>query len=152
MSKKARPPELRDPLADMLGYQLRRASLLTLTALSEAFAAQKLTLTEAAVIRMVQANPGCNQAEVGRALGVKRTNMVPVVAGLVAARLLRRQAADGRTHALFLTRTGSVLHDRIAARSLALEQHFFGDIDASSRRALLDLLRRIRIKATSWPG
>jgi DNA-binding MarR family transcriptional regulator len=152
MSLSASPPELRDPLADMLGYQLRRASLLTLTALGEAFAELKLTLTEAAVIRMVQANPGCNQAEISRALGVKRTNMVPVIAGLVDARLIRRKAADGRTHALNLTRAGNLLHDRIAARSLALERHFFGDMDASSRQLLLDLLQRIRAKAVSPPG
>jgi DNA-binding MarR family transcriptional regulator len=144
--------ELRDPLENLLGHQLRRASQATLAALSEAFEEYEVTLTEAIIVRLVEANPGCNQAEIGRALGVKRTNMVPVVAGLVDAGLLRREAADGRTNALFLTPAGQALHDRIAARSLVHEQHYFGDIDATTRRILLDVLQGIRKKANSVPS
>ena len=144
--------ELRDPLEEVLGYQLRRASQATLSALSDAYEEQGLTLTEAVIIRLVEGNPGCNQAEIGRALGVRRTNMVPIVAGLVERALLRREAADGRTNALFLTAAGSALHDGIVAKSTLLEQHFFGDIDPQSRRLLLKVLQRVRSKADFGNG
>jgi DNA-binding MarR family transcriptional regulator len=148
MPKDTPVAELRDPLEDMLGYQLRRASQATLSALSEAFEEQGVTITEAIIIRLVRANPGCNQAEIGRTLGVRRTNMVPIVAGLVDRELLRREAADGRTNALFLTPSGLALHDRIEAASLALERHYFGDIDPDTRRIVLDVLLRVRKKGT----
>ncbi|MCE7796682.1 MarR family transcriptional regulator [Sphingobium sufflavum] len=137
-------PPLRDPLDHLLGYQLRRASMHTLTGLNEAFEGLGVRLTEAIILRFVEANPGCNQAEIGRALGVTRTNMVPVVAGLVDAGLVRREVADGRTHALHLTPDGVALHGRIDAATRAHEEHFFGDIDAAERAVLMQLCQRIR--------
>ncbi len=32
----------------------------------------------------MNSNPGCTQAQIGRAIGVKRTNMVPVANGLMS--------------------------------------------------------------------
>ncbi len=138
------PADLRDPLADMLGYQMRRASLVTMAALSEALEPLGLRMTESITIRFVAANPGCNQAEIGRALGVKRTNMVPIVAGLVKAGLLDRSPADGRTHSLHLTADGEALHRQLAAVALEIEERFFGNIDEAERATLMGLFQRIR--------
>jgi DNA-binding MarR family transcriptional regulator len=147
MGNAAKPRTLRDPLEDLIGYQLRRASLLTLSALSESFEALGLRPTEAIIIRFVQANPGCNQAEIGRALGVQRTNMVPIIGGLVDAGTISRKPADGRTHALHLTRQGEALHDKLAKLTLEHERHFFGDVDEDTRAILLRTLREVRAKA-----
>lgn len=141
------PPSLRDPLEDLLGYQLRRASVVTFLALGEEFEALGLRPTEAVIIRFVEANPGCNQAEISRALGVRRTNMVPIVSGLVDAGMVDRAAADGRTHALFLTGKGRTMHRRIARASMDHESRFFGDLDDATRAVLLETLRGIRAKA-----
>ena len=145
-ASEAAPRELRDPLADMLGYQLRRASWVTMAALSEALEPFGLRMTEAITIRFVAANPGCNQAEIGRALGVKRTNLVPVVAGLVTAGLIDRSPADGRTHALRLTDAGGALHRQLAAAAIEVEHRFFGDIDEAERHMLICLFQRVRAK------
>ena len=142
---KLRP--LQDPLEESLGYQLRRASLVTLAALSQAFETLGLRPTEAIMIRFIEANPGCNQAEIGRALGVQRTNLVPIVAGLVDAGLITRKSADGRTHALSLTQEGASLHGRIARAAQENETHFFGDIDDEDRAVMLRILQTIREKA-----
>jgi DNA-binding MarR family transcriptional regulator len=147
MAREPNPRALCDPLDSMLGYQLRRASLVTLAALGEAFEGLGLRPTEAIMIRFVEANPGCNQAEIGRALGVKRTNLVPVVAGLVEAGLIDRRSADGRTHALYLTDDGARMHQRIAKTALEVESHFFGHIDDATREVMLRALRSIREKA-----
>jgi DNA-binding MarR family transcriptional regulator len=144
-----KPRKLADPLEDLLGYQLRRASLVTLSALSEAFEQVELRLTDAIVIRFVAANPGCNQGEISKALGVRRTNMVPVVSGLVERGLIRRDAADGRTNALHLTAAGTTLHDRIAAMALANEQRFFGEFDDETRTTLMRALAAIRARASN---
>jgi DNA-binding MarR family transcriptional regulator len=139
--------KLIDPLEPLLGYQLRRASLVTLSALSEAYEALDLRLTDAIVLRFVAANPGCNQGEISKALGVKRTNMVPVVSGLVERGLIDRAAADGRTHALTLTAAGATLHGRIDALALANEERFFGGFDEETRAVLLRALGTIRARA-----
>src|SRR4051794_41149880 len=118
----ARDGKLIDPLEHLLGYQLRRASLVTLAALSEAYEALDLRLTDAIVLRFVAANPGCNQGEISKALGVKRTNMVPVVSGLVERALISRAAADGRSNALSLTAAGTALHKRIDTLANANEE------------------------------
>src|ERR1700754_2183635 len=97
------PSALRDPLENLLSYQLRRAAFSTITPLAESFARIGVSSTEAIVIRFVSANPGCTQSGSGRAIGVKRTNMVPVVSGLMQRGLLERTAVDGRSHALHLT-------------------------------------------------
>lgn len=144
MTKPPEPSPLRDPLDDLLGYQLRRASMHMLTALNEGFEALGVRLTEAVIIRFVEANPGCNQGEIGRSLGVTRTNMVPIVAGLVNAGLIRREVADGRTHALHLTESGVDVHGRISQWTLDHERHFFGDMDEAERAILMKAFRTIR--------
>lgn len=136
-----------DPLEHLLGYQLRRASLATLAALSESYEALDLRLTDAIVLRFVGANPGCNQGEISKALGVRRTNMVPVVSGLVERGLIDRAAADGRTHALTLTAAGAALHGRIDALARANEERFFGHFDEETRAVLLRALDTIRARA-----
>ncbi|MBW8752973.1 MAG: MarR family transcriptional regulator [Sphingomonadales bacterium] len=136
-----------DPLEHLLGYQLRRASLVTLAALSEAYEALDLRLTDAIVLRFVAANPGCNQGEISKALGVKRTNMVPVVSGLVERALISRAAADGRSNALSLTAAGTALHKRIDTLANANEERFFGGLDAEAKAALLRALAEIRARA-----
>src|ERR1700740_3283159 len=105
---------LRDPLDDLLSYQLRRAAFVTLTTLVEAFAKVGWRPTEAIVVRVVRANPGGTQADIGRAIGVKRTNMVPVVSALMKKGLLERTAADGRSHSLHLTEQANEFHRKIA--------------------------------------
>ncbi len=138
---------LADPLEAALGYQLRRAMLVTLTALTDSYETLGLKVSEAIIIRFVGANPGCNQSAIGRALGVKRTNMVPIVAGLEARNLLIRPPADGRSNALFLTDAGKALLMRIQSAGDAIETRFFGDIAPATREILLDLCRTVRAKA-----
>jgi DNA-binding MarR family transcriptional regulator len=138
---------LKDPLENLLSYQLRRAAFVTLTALSESFGELGLTPTEAVVIRFVHANPGCTQADIGRSLGVKRTNMVPIANGLMTRGLIERTAADGRSHSLYLTKAGSELQRKIAKVSTEHEERFFGDTPEDTRQILLQAFRSLRAKS-----
>jgi DNA-binding MarR family transcriptional regulator len=137
---------LKDPLAHFLSYQLRRAAFVTLSALVESLAGLGSSVTEAIVIRFVHANPGCTQADIGRAIGVKRTNMVPIVNGLMLKRLLERTAADGRSHSLYLTVDGRELHRKIVKVGRANEEYFFGDVSEDTRQDLMNLFQSLRAK------
>ncbi|HEX4377450.1 MAG TPA: MarR family transcriptional regulator [Steroidobacteraceae bacterium] len=135
-----------NPLDDYLGYQLRRAALVTISLLNDAYAEIELTSTEAMVLRFASVNPGCTQSDMGRSLGVKRTNMVPIVSGLIARGLLERTAADGRSHALQLSPKGVERHRRLTEISLQHEQYFFGDLTKRQRQELMQALQTLRRK------
>jgi DNA-binding MarR family transcriptional regulator len=147
MAERRTSDDLVDPLEDLLGYQLRRAALATMTALDAAYAPLGLRLTEAIILRFVGANPGCNQAAISRSLGVTRTNMVPFVGALVDAGLVEREASDGRTHALFLTPKGEALCRQLAELTAEHDERFFGEFDAATREVLASALRSIRERA-----
>ncbi|MBV1687178.1 MarR family transcriptional regulator [Novosphingobium sp. G106] len=136
-----------DPLADKIGYQLRRASLAYLTHLTLAVEAFDLRIAEMTFLMFVAVNPGCSQGEVSRVLGVKRTNMVPTVTELVKRGYLVREAADGRTNALTLTASGMSLHASLSEAIDGCDQRFFGDMAPAKLEALRDALLEIRAKA-----
>ena len=140
-------PTLSDPLENLLSYQLRRAALGTIAALADSYAAIGLTQLEAIVIRFVKANPGCTQSEIGRAIGVKRTNMAPIVNGLIGKSVIERTPADGRSQELYLTAAGDELHRKIARAALEHEKYFFGDVPEPTRKVLMQAFRSVRIKA-----
>ena len=137
---------LKDPLENQFGYQLRRAAFATISALADSFAKLHLRLTETTFLRFVHANPGCTQSEVGRALGVKRANLVPIVNDLMANGFLERTPADGRSHALYVTKEGGDLHRKINEIVLEHEQYFFGDLSADERATLMRVFRSLRRK------
>jgi DNA-binding MarR family transcriptional regulator len=135
-----------DPLDDYLGYQLRRAALVTISLLNDAYGELELTSTEAMVLRFAHVNPGCTQSDIGRSLGVKRTNMVPIVSSLISRGLLERTAADGRSHALHLSAKGVERHRRLAEVSVQHEQYFFGDLTQRQRQDLMQVFQTLRRK------
>lgn len=151
MASKRDPDELTDPLAGALGYEFRRAAGATMAALDAAFAPLGVRPMEAVILRFVDANPGCNQAAISRALGVTRTNMVPFVGRLAREGLVERGASDGRTHALLLTAKGRDLCRRLAQVAEEQDQRFFGGFDPATREVLAAALRRLRAIAAQTP-
>jgi DNA-binding MarR family transcriptional regulator len=147
MAARRDPDELIDPLEGAIGYEFRRAAAASILALEAAFAPLGLRPMEAVILRFVDANPGCNQAAISRALGVTRTNMVPFVGRLADERLIERQALDGRTHALFLTPAGRDLCRRLAQVARDLDERFFGGFDAATREVLVAAFQRMRALA-----
>lgn len=135
---------LRDPLTQRLGYQLRRVSMAMMADLASRLVPLGLRPAEATILLLVQANAGCQQGEIGEALGIKRANMVPLMARLVDAGLVERARADGRSHALSLTKKGTA---RVAAVNKVLDRHeaqFAASLDGRSLAGLLASLTAMR--------
>ncbi len=129
------PSDLRNPVADHMGYILRRASSMMMAELGAALAQIGLRPVESTIVMLVAANPGCTQSDIGRMLGIKRANMVPLIAGLIAKGLVEKARVDGRTHALSLTEEGVTGNARIAAVTAAHEARFaalLGDRDSET--------------------
>lgn len=115
---------LTDPVALRLGYMLRRASAAMMAGLGIALAEIGLRPVEGTILILVGANPGCIQSDVGRMLGIKRANMVPLVAALAGRRLVDKSPVDGRSLALSLTPAGELLRMQVDAIMDAHETRF----------------------------
>lgn len=132
-------------LPGLLGYQLRRAQLLTFQSFSEAMAAWRISPGEFGVLVIVSDNPGLNQSRLANALGVDRSTMVAVLDGLEGRGLLQRTPSptDRRSHAMLLTKAGTKLLADIRPALEAHERRLTAALSTDERKVLLALLARV---------
>jgi len=90
-------------------------------------------------------NPGLRATQVAAALGIKRTNFVPLLDGLEARGLAerRRVKGDRRASALFLTEQGAETLGRLERRVAAHEAKFAARLGPNGPTQLLSLLQRL---------
>jgi DNA-binding MarR family transcriptional regulator len=132
-----------NPLDELLGYQLRRASQAMLDDLQASLDEFQLRPTSASVLLLVAVNPGTTQSGIGQVLAIERANMVPMTAKLTKKGLLTRARADGRSHGLHLTEEGKKAVAKIRKRIANHERKFWRDSRASERSAQLKFLKSL---------
>ncbi len=108
---------MKDILVNLPGYALRRASAAMLSDLSTALEPLNLRPTDASALVLIGGNSGTTPSSLGRALGIQRANMVPLIARLEELDLVDRTALDGRSYGLNLTELGK-------RRCLAVQEIF----------------------------
>ncbi|HWF98035.1 MAG TPA: MarR family winged helix-turn-helix transcriptional regulator [Steroidobacteraceae bacterium] len=132
-----------DPLEDLPGYALRRASAAVMAKLAARLAALHLRPSEASVLLVIQANPGITQSDIGRLLDIARANMAPLTARLAARDLIVRESAGGRSHGLTLSDIGR-RQARKAQRIVAeLESELMDRVPLAQRAAFLRTLKAL---------
>jgi DNA-binding MarR family transcriptional regulator len=100
---------LQEPLLRLTGYVLRRASTATLAELSHRLAPLDLRPIDAALLVLLDAAPQVSHSEAAETLGLRRPNLVPIVAALGKRGLLERKRIDFRSEGLVLTEKGRSL-------------------------------------------
>ena len=97
------------PLARWIGFALRRAQAAVAEDFSCRFGAEDIRASQFAVLMVLRQNPGLRQAQVSFALGIERTNFVPLFDELERRGLAerRRVPGDRRAAALFLSEDGA---------------------------------------------
>ena len=132
-----------DPLIRFPGYALRRAANATAAELSARLAALDLRQSDASMLMLVASNPGATSSALGRALGIERANMVPLLKRLEEAGLIEREAIDGKSQGLRLTPAG--LRRLAEARKIieAFEAELLARVAAEHRDHLLPALNAI---------
>jgi len=103
---------MQDPLTNLAGYLLRRASNAALADLNARLARLNLRHADVAMLMLIESSPGITQSAAGRVLDIQRANMVPFVARLEGRGLIERRQVDRRSQGLELTRRGRVLLSR----------------------------------------
>ncbi len=134
---------LKNPLDARLGYQLRRASVVMMADLARRLSELGLTTTEASILVLASANPTMIQTEMAQSLGIKRANMVPLIAGLIEMKAIVREPVDGRSNTMRVTPSGVQLAKAAQRHMREHEETFFGDLSESSRRQLCSRLNAI---------
>jgi DNA-binding MarR family transcriptional regulator len=142
-AEKAGVVPLINPLDNLLGYQLRRASQVILEDLVRTLEDLDLRPTTTSIVLLVAANPGVTQSRIGQFLAIERANMVPMTAKLVKQGLLTRAPADGRSHGLHLTEEGRKVAATLRKRIAAHEAPFWKGLGSPERAALLKFLKSL---------
>jgi DNA-binding MarR family transcriptional regulator len=142
------------PLPSLFGYALRRALLAVSQDFQRHFVAEDIRPAQFSVLVVLKFNPGLRAARVAAALGIKRTNFVPLLDGLEKRKLAerRRLERDRRATALFLTETGAAMLARLAPLVAQHEAKFTARVGDDGRHHLLSLLHRLGEAGTDPPG
>ena len=136
--------EIEDPMSELLGYQLRRASAVAMADLSGALASVNLSPAAASALLVIEANPGKPQARIGETLGIQRANIAPIIARLEQEGLIERDDLPGRAIGLHCTARGTATAEATQQIIAEHEKRVFGCIPRSDQKALIAALKRLR--------
>ena len=146
MGSKGRMAALTDApaLDDLLGYHLRRASILDLAGFAEALG-DEIRPVPFAVLCLIDETPGITAAEIGRQARLQRANLAPMLAEFDLRGLIERRAdaEDQRIQRLHLSELGGRAVADWRLRTLAQEERTFGALTPDERETLRRLLARI---------
>jgi DNA-binding MarR family transcriptional regulator len=110
-----------------------------------AFDSLGLTPARATAAVYIGLHEGCDQAALGRALGINRASTMKVVNELVALALVaRHEGRNRRTNALHLTKRGREMTARIEALSAQTDEWHFAVLNRAERAELRRLLLRLQ--------
>ncbi|MBC2778587.1 MarR family winged helix-turn-helix transcriptional regulator [Parasphingopyxis marina] len=132
-------------LNDFTGFWLRRSINVMATDFGEAMQGTGMRPTLVSIMAVIDANPGLNQGQLGRALSIQRANMVSLVGGLMDRGLVERRDVPGdkRAFALHLTPDGEAMLAECFRRVEAHEEKMLAEISSGEKARLIELLQRI---------
>ncbi len=131
---------MRDPLALLPGYALRRAANATAAQLAARLGTIGLKQSGVSVLLLVEANPAVTASALGRQLDIQRANMVPLLKRLEDAGLIARKPIDGKSQGLLLTEHGREVIVRARAIIDVFEAELVARVPAEHRNHLLPAL------------
>lgn len=117
-------------LSNRFGYQFRRASDAMMADLRNRLDEENVNPTQASILLIVADNAGITQSDVCRILGIKRANMVPLIAKLESDKLIERYPLDGRSHALTVTPLGESVLEKVKSHIEEHEARYLSRLDA----------------------
>jgi DNA-binding MarR family transcriptional regulator len=126
-----------------LGYFARRLQVAIFQDFIARLAGIDISPAQFSVLAVIGANEGLSQSELAATLGIERARLVRLLHRLEQRSLTQRlpSSADGRRHALRLTREGERLLSRAKALSDQHEAGLVKRLGAERHRMLLEALR-----------
>ncbi len=133
------------PLPQQVSYQLRRAYSYLFRTFMSSFKHLKLAPGQYSALVLISHNPGMSQLDLAAATGLDGSTLVPITnrfAKLGWIRRTRRQS-DRRVYSMRITPAGQAVLDEAWPLILQRESKLATVLNASERRALIDMLSRL---------
>lgn len=143
-SSKQNPAILHESFENYFGYQLRRVAAFLHADLTHNLKELALIPTTAFIMLVLANNKNIIQIELSRKLGLKRTNISPLIIGLEKRGLLSRSSLDGRSQNVELTDQGSDLIKKIQSRIDRHEKSCFSRLTSNEFLNLEKVVRQAR--------
>lgn len=133
-------------LESFVGYNLRRAAAKQRERFQSVFAPYDIRPTQLTALAVIRYNMPLKQAALGKALEIKRANVVTLLDELEGRGLVTRTPADQnrRSHMLRLTPAGKDLTDRLLALHAKLERDLAESLGRKELVTLVQLLQAFR--------
>lgn len=130
-------------LSDHLGYFVRRFQISIFQDFIRRLSRIDISPAQFSVLVIIGANEGLSQAELGTTLGIERARLVRMLHLLDRRGLTERlpSSADGRRHALRLTRAGQVQLKQAKALAAQHEASLLSKLGSERYRLMLEGLR-----------
>ena len=140
------PPDIEfGPLAQLVGYQLRRTQNALFQDFFEKIAEDGLTPGRHGLLMLIDQNAGLSQTDLASAIGVDRASMVAILDKLEGKGWVTRQRSrtDRRRHQIDLTPEGRTLLKRLWPKILQHEAEVCQHLSPNEQQTLLRLLEKI---------
>lgn len=133
------------PLASYIGFQLRRAQDVSFDAFASRVGESDLVPGHFAVLAVIRANPGINQAVLSRATGRDKSTLTPVIRELLKRGLVKRQrsAIDSRAYRLTLSPNGERHLNKLMVHAEAHDRRLDEIVGDIHKGLLIHLLEQI---------
>jgi len=140
------PASVNSVLNSFVGYNLRRAAAKQRERFRNIFEPYDIRPVQLSALMLLLESMPMSQSDLGRALDIKRANVVTLLHQLENRGLVVRKPARGdrRAHMLYLTETGTELAKKLVALHDKLEQDLARSLGPSQLEALVELLRAFR--------
>jgi DNA-binding MarR family transcriptional regulator len=140
-------PETDSTLVEsFVGYNLRRAAAKQRERFRSVFGPYDIRPVQLTVLALIRDSMPIKQAALGKALEVKRANIVTLLDELEGRGLVMRQPSDNdrRSHVLYLTPAGKTLTNKLLALHAKLEQDLARSLGKKELTQLVELLSAFR--------
>ncbi len=139
---------------ELLTFSLRRAATAALQDLQAGLAHANVRPIQFAILTVLADRPGVRQSQLSPTLGIRRTNLVPLLSELEGRGLCERRPVPGdrRAAALFLTEAGHTVRAQCAREAALHETRLCGRIGPDGREHLLSLLQQLTDRSAGPPA
>lgn len=141
------------PLANYIGFHLRRAQNVSFQAVARRIGQADFTPGLYALLTLIEQNPGITQTALSRADGRDKSSLTPALNGLEKRGLIRRDriAGDRRSYALTLTPAGAEVLVDLHRHAQAHDDELDRIIGLEHKAQFIRQLRRIIIELSAEP-
>jgi len=132
-------------LETLMGYNVRRASLVIMAEFMEKMAVYDLRTVDFSMLSLITHNPGITSRQLCTTLGIQAPNLVSMITALEKRQLIQRlpHPSDRRAVGLHMTETGLQMLSKAEKTATKLELKATPNLSTDERKTLMTLLRKI---------